>query len=131
MRNKIMASIAKQLSEREIQEEYNISVRTLQGWRRRKKGPPYRKVGGTLVRYDRAQFGDRRRRKRPADGRLQGQGIHARLPSRHRRGVANDRTAGPRAPGRRGAGPVEDPYRGRDHGSRDAGGHDPSATVDP
>ena len=56
MRKKIMATVAKQLSEREIQEEYNISVRTLQGWRTRKKGPPYRKVGGTLVRYDRTQF---------------------------------------------------------------------------
>jgi predicted DNA-binding transcriptional regulator AlpA len=51
-----MATIAKQLSEREIQEEYNISTRTLQGWRTRKKGPPYRKVGGTLVRYDRVEF---------------------------------------------------------------------------
>ena len=51
-----MASIAKQLSEREIEEEYNISARTLQGWRTRKKGPPYRKVNGTLVRYDRAEF---------------------------------------------------------------------------
>jgi predicted DNA-binding transcriptional regulator AlpA len=51
-----MASIAKQLSEREIEEEYNINARTLQGWRTRKKGPPYLKVGGTLVRYNRAEF---------------------------------------------------------------------------
>lgn len=56
MRKELMASVAKQLSEREIQEEYNISARTLQGWRTRKKGPPYRKVAGTLVRYDRAEF---------------------------------------------------------------------------
>jgi hypothetical protein len=51
-----MPSVSKQLSERQIQEEYNISARTLQGWRTRKKGPPYRKVAGTLVRYDRAEF---------------------------------------------------------------------------
>jgi predicted DNA-binding transcriptional regulator AlpA len=51
-----MRTLAIQLSEREIQEEYNISTRTLQGWRTRKKGPPYRKVGGTLVRYDRVEF---------------------------------------------------------------------------
>ena len=56
MRKKTMASVAKQLSEREIQEEYNISARTLQGWRTRRKGPPYRKIGGTLVRYDRGEF---------------------------------------------------------------------------
>lgn len=56
MRKKVMPSVAKQLSEREIEEEYNINARTLQGWRTRKKGPPYRKVAGTLVRYDRAQF---------------------------------------------------------------------------
>jgi predicted DNA-binding transcriptional regulator AlpA len=56
MRKKVMPSVAKQLSEREVQEEYNISTRTLQGWRTRKKGPPYRKVGGTLVRYNRAEF---------------------------------------------------------------------------
>src|SRR5947209_7268681 len=51
-----MASVSKQLSERQIEAEYNISARTLQGWRTRKKGPPYRKVAGTLVRYDRAEF---------------------------------------------------------------------------
>jgi len=41
------------LSEREVAEEYGISVRTLQGWRSRKKGPPFQKLGGTIVRYDR------------------------------------------------------------------------------
>jgi hypothetical protein len=51
-----MPSTAKQLSERDIQEEYNIKARTLQGWRTRKKGPPYRKVNGTLVFYDRLEF---------------------------------------------------------------------------
>jgi hypothetical protein len=56
MRKKVMPSVAKQLSEREIEEEYNINARTLQGWRTRKKGPPHRKVAGTLVRYDRAEF---------------------------------------------------------------------------
>lgn len=57
MQNKVMASLqAKQLSEREIEEQYAINARTLQGWRTRKKGPPYVKVGGTLVRYNRAEF---------------------------------------------------------------------------
>jgi predicted DNA-binding transcriptional regulator AlpA len=57
MRNKVMASLlAKQLSEREVEEQYGINARTLQGWRTRKKGPPYLKVGGTLVRYNRAEF---------------------------------------------------------------------------
>jgi predicted DNA-binding transcriptional regulator AlpA len=57
MRKKVMASLqAKQLSEREVEEQYGINARTLQGWRTRKKGPPYLKVGGTLVRYNRAEF---------------------------------------------------------------------------
>src|ERR1039458_6319539 len=57
MRNKVMASPqAKQLSEREVEEQYGINARTLQGWRTRKKGPPYLKVGGTLVRYNRIEL---------------------------------------------------------------------------
>ena len=56
MRQETMASVRKQLSERDIETEYNIRARTLQGWRTRKKGPPYRKVAGTLVRYDRSEF---------------------------------------------------------------------------
>jgi predicted DNA-binding transcriptional regulator AlpA len=57
MRKEVMASLqAKQLSEREVEEQYGINARTLQGWRTRKKGPPYLKVGGTLVRYNRAEF---------------------------------------------------------------------------
>jgi predicted DNA-binding transcriptional regulator AlpA len=52
-----MASLqAKELSEREIEDQYGIKARTLQGWRTRKKGPPYRKVSGTLVRYNRSEF---------------------------------------------------------------------------
>jgi predicted DNA-binding transcriptional regulator AlpA len=47
---------ATQLSERQVEEEYGINSRTLQGWRTRKKGPPYLKVGGTLVRYNRIEL---------------------------------------------------------------------------
>jgi predicted DNA-binding transcriptional regulator AlpA len=57
MRNKVMGSLqTKQLSERQVEEEFGINARTLQGWRTRKKGPPYLKVGGTLVRYNRIEL---------------------------------------------------------------------------
>jgi len=40
----------KQLTENEVAELTGFSVRTLQGWRQKKCGPPYRKVGRS-VRY--------------------------------------------------------------------------------
>jgi excisionase family DNA binding protein len=41
----------KLLSEREAAEVLGVTVRALQAWRHKKKGPPYSKVGG-LVRYE-------------------------------------------------------------------------------
>jgi hypothetical protein len=49
-----MQQLKKKLSEREVALEYGIPARTLQGWRFRKKGPPYQKLAGTIVKYDRA-----------------------------------------------------------------------------
>lgn len=49
-----MDQIRKKLSEREVEAEYGIPIKTLQGWRFRKKGPPYQKLAGTIVKYDRA-----------------------------------------------------------------------------
>ncbi|OFW07677.1 MAG: hypothetical protein A3G20_01720 [Acidobacteria bacterium RIFCSPLOWO2_12_FULL_59_11] len=51
-----MDQIRKKLSEREVEAEYGIPVKTLQGWRFRKKGPPYQKLAGTIVKYDRASL---------------------------------------------------------------------------
>lgn len=42
------------LLEGEVAELLNVSVHTLRGWRQKKLGPPYAKVGG-LVRYRRAE----------------------------------------------------------------------------
>jgi hypothetical protein len=43
------------VSERELSEYSGIGVRTLQGWRLRNQGPPWRKFCGT-VRYDLEAF---------------------------------------------------------------------------
>jgi hypothetical protein len=45
----------KYVSERELSEYSGIAVRTLQGWRMRNQGPPWRKFCGT-VRYDLVAF---------------------------------------------------------------------------
>jgi len=39
------------LSERDLASMWGLSVKTLQGWRLRRKGPPWRRLCGT-VRYD-------------------------------------------------------------------------------
>lgn len=43
----------KLLTEQEVEQEYGIKARTLQGWRFRRKGPPFVKLSGSVVRYDR------------------------------------------------------------------------------
>ena len=51
-----MGSLAKRyVSERQLEEYSGISARTLQGWRLRNQGPPFRKLGGA-VRYDLLAF---------------------------------------------------------------------------
>jgi predicted DNA-binding transcriptional regulator AlpA len=39
------------VDESKVAERYNISVRTVRGWRLRGEGPRYRKFGGKTVRY--------------------------------------------------------------------------------
>jgi len=43
------------LTEHEVARELKLSVKTLQAWRNRKVGPPYRKLG-RCVRYFRADL---------------------------------------------------------------------------
>jgi hypothetical protein len=43
-----MSLLAEWLSEAEAAREINKSVRTLRGWRRKKKGPPYAFFGRTV-----------------------------------------------------------------------------------
>ena len=46
-----METTARRLSEREASSHLGLSVRTLQDWRQRRKGPAYSKVGRRVV-YD-------------------------------------------------------------------------------
>jgi predicted DNA-binding transcriptional regulator AlpA len=39
------------LAEAEVSKQLNISLPTLRRWRMLKQGPPYRKLGASLVRY--------------------------------------------------------------------------------
>lgn len=54
------------LSERQVAKIFDLSVRTLQGWRLRGDGPTYYKLG-RAVRYDRADVAEflRRQLRRP------------------------------------------------------------------
>lgn len=45
-----MTTDRRYLSPKEVEEEFNIPTTTLEKWRYRKVGPPYRKLG-KLVRY--------------------------------------------------------------------------------
>jgi len=40
------------LSEQQVEQCYGLRVRTLQRWRLESRGPRYRKLAGSLVRYD-------------------------------------------------------------------------------
>jgi hypothetical protein len=51
-----MDQARKKLSEREVEAEYGIPAKTLQAWRFQRKGPPYQKLAGTIVKYDRASL---------------------------------------------------------------------------
>lgn len=44
------------MTEREAAQWLNISPRTLQAWRRLGRGPNFRKVAGTLIRYSRREL---------------------------------------------------------------------------
>ena len=49
---KAAAVVPRWLSERDLANYLGLSERTLQGWRLRNIGPPWRRMGGSAVRYD-------------------------------------------------------------------------------
>jgi predicted DNA-binding transcriptional regulator AlpA len=51
-----MSNIDPLLSDLEVANTLRVSVALVRRWRLKHVGPPYRKIGGTLVRYDLAEL---------------------------------------------------------------------------
>lgn len=46
-----LIAASRYLNEKELAVMLGVSVRTLQGWRLRRKGPPFRRLCGDAIRY--------------------------------------------------------------------------------